>query len=31
MVGGREFRDTPFNRAVQAKRQPGSCFKPFVY
>jgi penicillin-binding protein 1B len=31
MVGGREFRDTPFNRAVQARRQPGSCFKPFVY
>ena len=31
MVGGREFRDTPFNRAVQAHRQPGSCFKPFVY
>jgi penicillin-binding protein 1A len=31
MVGGRSFEDSRFNRAVQAKRQPGSAFKPFVY
>ncbi len=31
MVGGRDFRDSEFNRAVQARRQPGSAFKPFVY
>ncbi len=31
MVGGRDFDDSSFNRAVQAKRQPGSAFKPFVY
>jgi penicillin-binding protein 1A len=31
MVGGRSFRESEFNRAVQALRQPGSCFKPFVY
>ncbi|MDQ0463508.1 penicillin-binding protein 1A [Caulobacter ginsengisoli] len=31
MVGGADFDETPFNRAVQAKRQPGSTFKPFVY
>jgi len=31
MVGGRNFRDSEFNRAVQARRQPGSSFKPFVY
>jgi penicillin-binding protein 1B len=31
LVGGRDFRDTQFNRAVQARRQPGSCFKPFVF
>ncbi len=31
MVGGREYRQSQFNRAVQAKRQPGSLFKPFVY
>jgi penicillin-binding protein 1A len=31
MVGGRNFEDSHFNRAVQAKRQPGSAFKPFVY
>jgi len=31
MVGGRDFRDSEFNRAVQARRQPGSSFKPFVY
>jgi membrane carboxypeptidase/penicillin-binding protein len=31
MVGGRNFSRTPFNRAVNARRQPGSAFKPFVY
>lgn len=31
MVGGRDFRKTQFNRVVQAKRQPGSAFKPIVY
>lgn len=31
MVGGRNFRDSPFNRAVLARRQPGSAFKPFVW
>lgn len=31
MTGGRNFGDSTFNRAVQAKRQPGSAFKPFVY
>ena len=31
MVGGRSFRESEFNRAVQALRQPGSSFKPFVY
>lgn len=31
MVGGTDFDETSFNRAVQAKRQPGSTFKPFVY
>jgi len=31
MVGGRDFGDSRFNRAVQARRQPGSAFKPFVY
>ena len=31
MTGGRNFDDSRFNRAVQAKRQPGSAFKPFVY
>ena len=31
MVGGRNFEESCFNRAVQAKRQPGSAFKPFVY
>jgi 1A family penicillin-binding protein len=31
MVGGRDFRDSSFNRAIQAHRQPGSAFKPFVY
>lgn len=31
MVGGRDYRKSPFNRATQAKRQPGSTFKLFVY
>ncbi|RME91587.1 MAG: PBP1A family penicillin-binding protein [Candidatus Hydrogenedentota bacterium] len=32
MIGGREFKASDqFNRAVQARRQPGSAFKPFVY
>lgn len=31
MVGGRDYGSTQFNRAVQAKRQPGSAFKPLVY
>jgi penicillin-binding protein 1A len=31
MVGGRDFEESHFNRAVQARRQPGSAFKPFVY
>jgi penicillin-binding protein 1A len=31
MVGGTDFDVAPFNRAVQAKRQPGSTFKAFVY
>jgi 1A family penicillin-binding protein len=31
MVGGRDFESSHFNRAVQAHRQPGSAFKPFVY
>lgn len=31
MTGGRDFRLSKYNRAVQAKRQPGSVFKPFVY
>jgi penicillin-binding protein 1A len=31
MVGGRSYADSPFNRATQARRQPGSAFKIFVY
>ncbi|OLB51411.1 MAG: penicillin-binding protein [Candidatus Rokuibacteriota bacterium] len=31
MVGGYDFLRSEFNRAVQAKRQPGSAFKPFIY
>jgi penicillin-binding protein 1A len=31
MAGGRDYRASPFNRATQARRQPGSAFKPFVF
>jgi penicillin-binding protein 1A len=31
IVGGRDFRETQFNRAIQSKRQPGSAFKPIIY
>ena len=31
LIGGRDFEDSKFNRATQARRQPGSVFKPFVY
>jgi len=31
MIGGRDFKETKFNRATQAMRQPGSTFKPFVW
>jgi penicillin-binding protein 1A len=31
MVGGRNFEETQFNRAVQSRRQPGSAFKPIIY
>lgn len=31
MVGGRDYRQSQYNRATQARRQPGSAFKPFVY
>ena len=31
MVGGRDYSKSQFNRSVNAKRQPGSAFKPFVY
>ncbi len=31
MIGGRDFRDSQFNRAYQSRRQPGSAFKPIVY
>jgi penicillin-binding protein 1A len=31
LIGGRDFNDSNFNRAVQAARQPGSAFKPFIY
>jgi penicillin-binding protein 1A len=30
-IGGRNYEDSEFNRALSAKRQPGSAFKPFVY
>jgi penicillin-binding protein 1A len=31
LVGGRDYGQSQFNRAVQARRQPGSAFKPFVF
>jgi penicillin-binding protein 1A len=31
MVGGRDFTETQFNRAIQSRRQPGSSFKPIIY
>ncbi|MBE3583594.1 MAG: PBP1A family penicillin-binding protein [Limnochordaceae bacterium] len=31
MVGGRDYAASQFNRAVQARRQPGSAMKPFIY
>ncbi len=31
MVGGRDFTESQFNRAVQSRRQPGSAFKPIIY
>ena len=31
IVGGKNYTDSSFNRAYQARRQPGSSFKPFVY
>ena len=31
MVGGRDFEKSPYNRALMAKIQPGSAFKPFIY
>lgn len=31
MVGGRDYAVSQFNRATQARRQPGSAFKPFIY
>jgi penicillin-binding protein 1A len=31
MVGGRDFDKSPYNRALSAKVQPGSAFKPFIY
>ena len=31
MVGGRDFEESQFNRVTQARRQPGSAFKPLIY
>jgi penicillin-binding protein 1A len=31
MVGGRDFTENQFNRAIQSRRQPGSAFKPVIY
>jgi penicillin-binding protein 1A len=31
MIGGRNFFESQFNRAIQARRQPGSAFKPIIY
>ncbi|MBE3594923.1 MAG: penicillin-binding protein [Candidatus Carbobacillus altaicus] len=31
LIGGRDYEKSPFNRALKARRQPGSAFKPIVY
>jgi len=31
LIGGKSYAESQFNRAIAAKRQPGSAFKPFVY
>lgn len=31
MIGGRDYQKSPYNRAISAKRAPGSAFKPFLY
>jgi len=31
MIGGRNFKESQFNRAIQSRRQPGSAFKPIIY
>ena len=31
MIGGKDYKESRFNRALYAFRQPGSCFKPFIY
>ncbi len=31
LIGGSDFRKSQYNRAIQARRQPGSAFKPFIY
>lgn len=31
IMGGKDFNDSSFNRAIQARRQPGSAFKPIIY
>jgi len=31
MIGGKDYHKSPYNRAIMAKRQPGSAFKPIVY
>ena len=31
MIGGRDFKNSQFNRAIQSRRQPGSAFKPVIY
>ncbi len=31
MIGGRDYMNSQFNRAIQSKRQPGSAFKPIIY
>jgi penicillin-binding protein 2D len=31
LAGGRDYQESPYNRAIQARRMPGSSFKPFLY